>query len=405
MNKIRIVAKREYLKVIKKWSFWLSTLLIPVLIVVIMIVSTVASIESSNKIIGLLDKNKTIIIFDEPKILKEEVLKDKYIFVNNFEKGKKSVIDKSSELFIYIPRDLSNDNPVQVHIQDQGTFASLGLDDSVSKIITESVYSNLSEFEQRLLQERLPQKTYSYKDGIIVDSSPAKLILPIGAIIIYIILTMFATNYLLASVSEEKENRIIEIILSTVSTRDLIWGKIIGQIGVVLTQVGLLLFLPILGFIIIGTLSSSALNIDLGITPIQVILAIFYVFINFLTIAALMVGAGAAMPSYNDSQNFATVFIMIGIAPLYFITALLADPSGTVSTVLSYTPLTAGLVLMFRNAMNAISPVEIIISGIVLIFYAYVAMVLAFKLFEFGSLEYGKRISFLDFGKGLIKKK
>lgn len=404
MSKLTIVAKREYLKVVKKWSFWLTTLFLPILIIIVLVISTIASIESSNKLINFLSDDKKIAIFDESKILKEDALNEKYIFVSSVEDGKNLILDELAAIFIYIPRNISNEQPVQVHMQDQGIFASFELDDSVGIVIKESVYSNLTDVEQKLVQEKLPQKIYSYKDGQLTDNNPAKLIVPIGAILIYIILTTFATNYLLMSVSEEKENRIIEIILSTVSTKDLIWGKIIGQMGVVLTQVGLMLFLPVIGFIIIGSISSISLNIDLGITPFQILLAFFYIIVSFLTISALMVGAGAAMPSYKDSQSFASIFIVLGITPMYFITALLADPSGTVSTILSYVPLMSGLVLMFRNSLNAISPFEIVISGIVLVSYAYISMILAFKLFEFGSLEYGKRISFMEFGRSVVKR-
>jgi ABC-2 type transport system permease protein len=207
------------------------------------------------------------------------------------------------------------------------------------------------------------------------------------------------------SVSEEKENRVIEIVLSTIKSKSLIFGKIIGQVAIVVTQVLFLLLLSLLVLLIFK--DSIPIQIDLGditITLGQILLAGFYAFLSFFILACTMVGVGAAMPNYKDAQSFSSIFIFLSIIPIYFVTTIIADPTGTVARVLSYLPFTNGIVLLFRSTLGALTPFEIILSGAVLILYAVIAVFVAFRLFEIGSLEYSRKITLKEF-KGIFKRK
>lgn len=202
--------------------------------------------------------------------------------------------------------------------------------------------------------------------------------------------------------------------LSSVTPKELIGGKIIGLIGIILTQVILLILLSIAGIaFVIFLLSSQAgssailpsINLaTLNINPLQILLDIIYIFLGFIVMACTMVGVGSAMPTYRDSQSFASVFIILSIFPMYFVSLIIAEPSGTIAQIFSYFPYSAGLILLFRNALGVLSPLEIILSLVLLIVYSYLIFVIAFKLFEFGSLEYTKKISFKDFFLNIIKR-
>ena len=242
-----------------------------------------------------------------------------------------------------------------------------------------------------------------YKDGIETKIGISNFILPIVSIVIYILFTSFATNYLLMSVSEEKENRMIEIILSSVTSKQLIWGKIIGQVAVILTQMALLI-----GFALLALkIASPSLPINLGdiqINPWQIVLAVAYILCGFIILANTMVGAGAAMPNYKDAQSFSTIFILLSILPVYIVTYILTDPNSLIAYVMSYFPYSAPTILLLRSALGALGPVEIVVSLVVLGFYIYITGVLAYKLFEYGALEYNQKISFSNFFKSISKK-
>jgi ABC-2 type transport system permease protein len=195
-------------------------------------------------------------------------------------------------------------------------------------------------------------------------------------------------------VSEEKESRMIEILLTSISSRSLLIGKLIGLLGVILTQMLLLSAFAVIGFMIV----KSQINIpfsfsDLVFDPIQIVYAVLCIILGFLVLASVMVGVGSAMPSLKEAQSFSSMFMILTIFPLYFAGILVSDPDSTLAKVLSFVPITAPLVLLFRNAFNVITPLEMGLSLVALIVQLIISVYLAVKLFEIGSLEYKEKIS------------
>ena len=141
----------------------------------------------------------------------------------------------------------------------------------------------------------------------------------------------------------------------------------------------------------------------LQINPLQIFLAIYYLICGFLILAFTMVGVGAAMPSYREANSFSAVFIMLSIFPIYFFAFILAEPSGPLAIALSYFPYTAPMILMLRNALGVMPPLEIILSLVALPLYILGVSFLAYKMFEFGVLEYNQKVSFKAFFKSLTK--
>jgi ABC-2 type transport system permease protein len=106
-----------------------------------------------------------------------------------------------------------------------------------------------------------------------------------------------------------------------------------------------------------------------------------------------MAGVGALVPTAREAGGLVAFFLICALSPFYFITALVADPTGSTAVITSYFPLTAPLVLVLRNALGALSPTEIGLSIVAMAAYIAIAFVLAVKLFELGALEYGQRLS------------
>jgi ABC-2 type transport system permease protein len=394
MNKIFIVAKREFFKVVKKRTFWLTTLLFPVFIVVISLISGLSAQATEDLGKKLREEENDIIIVDDSGLVNKEVYKDYYQFEESKETQLERVKTAEIDALIYFPDDLTTEK-LEIYIQDKGLFSNTRFDFEGQEILKQSILLNLPQELSSLVNKAPESDVTVYSKGEVVDASFNRFIVPAVFTAIYFTLTMFATSYLLMSVSEEKENRIIEIVLSTVSPKQLVWGKILGQVAVVITQVAVLMALSVVALILISKVGGASIPIDLSqvvVTPLQIIVSLAIVILSFLTIAGVMVGAGAIMPTYKEAQGLSTVFVILAVAPLYFFTILLAEPSGTIAKVLSYVPLTSGLVLIFRSSLNALEPIEIVLGLGALVIYAYLSLVLAHKLFEIGSLEYGKRL-------------
>lgn len=413
-NKILIIAKREYKKIITSKGFWAGTLLLPLLMVVIGAVSVISQDQLEAKLQKATQEAKLILIVDDSKLIAtdSEIFSQPQIKLSTDLQGSIEQVRKSeADAVIYYPSNLTSNFKADIYSKDEGILSLGKYDDFASSLVKNSVLAEIKDpAKLATFNAKLSFNQKYFKDGSEVDNNPTKFIIPFVSIILYFLFTSFATNYLLMSVSEEKENRMIEIILSSVHPKELIWGKILGQVGVILSQMVIFLVFALLAFKFGAT--SINLPIDLSnvqINPLQVIIAIFYIVSGFLILANTMVGSGAAMPTYRDAQSFSTIFIMLSIFPIYAFAFILADPNGILSYVTSYFPYSAPIILLLRNALGAIGPIEMLVSMAVMLLYIYITGVLAYKLFEFGALEYNQKISFKSFLKTFkltfIKKK
>lgn len=418
MNKSIIVGKREFLKVIRKPSFWISTLFLPIFIVIVTLISGYSSMQLEEKLKSESENATKIIIVDNTNYINPAIYSDKIVGSNDLDSAIAEVVAGSADALIFYPEDLVTSKEIQIYSQDKGFFLNETYNNISSEFLKQSILLEVNDSNKiEVYNSDFTYNVKTYKDGVETNFSLSDLLIPGISLIVYFMLTTFAVNYLLMSVSEEKENRVMEIVLSAISPKDLIIGKLIGLIGVIFTQVILLTLLSIVGLIFtssilsgqasaLSNLGSSFGSLNISGTELlgQILLGVIFTFTGFFILACTMVGVGAASPTYKEAQSLSSIFVLTSIFPIYFITIIISDPSGTLAQVFSFIPFTASFVLLFRNALGVLSLPEILIGIITLIIYCIVFVVIAFKLFEYGALEYNRKISFRDFIKTLNKK-
>jgi len=392
-NKIFLVAKREYFKNIRKPAFWLATLALPALIIAVGFVSGYSTRAAEKKAREELANAKEILVLDKSNYINPDSLTSPYVPISSEVEGISKVkSNEASALFIY-PENILESRQVTIHAKDPGLTSRGSFQSAATNLLKNQLISRLGE-TQPLVQENLKTDSTFYLDGEVVEFEIGDFIVPGLAVVMYFFLTFLSSSFLLLSVSEEKENRMMEIILSILTPKQIIWGKIFGLIALALTQLVVLVTLAVVGFQALSL--SLPFAIDLGsisIDPMQILLSIFYATSGFLLMATIMVGTGSAMPTYREAQSFTSIFIMLSIFPIYFASLIISDPTGPIAMVISYFPFTAPLVLLARNALGALGSWEILLSLILLPIYVIGGFYLAFKLFELGSLEYSEKIT------------
>jgi ABC-2 type transport system permease protein len=393
MKRALIIAKREYIKVITKPTFWLSVFLPPLLVLIIGFISGYSSKVAADKIKEQATQAKTVYIQDDSKLINPQLFNGAFKVTENKETAQKEVVDGKADAFIYIPQNVLESGNIEIFQEDKGIFSNGRFGDVVQELLKASVLTQVPNQESVKVFSNPPEVTIrSYKEGKEVNNSFERFIVPIISVIVYFMLTTLGASYMLMSASEEKENRAIETILSLVKPSELFLGKLIGLVGIVLTQLFVLTGLSLGTVFAAGTqlpINLSGITID----PLQIILAVFYTFAGFLIIANTMLAVGAAAPNYKDAQSMSSTFIILSIFPVYFFTLILSEPNGTIAQVISYIPFASSLVLIMRNALGALPFWEIGLSIVVLLVYIGISFFAAFKLLEIGALELNKKIS------------
>ena len=193
-------------------------------------------------------------------------------------------------------------------------------------------------------------------------------------------------QYLMQGVSEEKESRILESLLCTVSPEDLLFGKLLGLGGAGFTMVGIWIAA---GSLIAG---QAALVMPLHIPPAMVAVALAYFVLGFLFYGSLMLMVGALTSNMRESQQFSVVFSLLNFSPLFMITSLLGHPEAPKSVLASLFPPTAPVSMVLRmNAPSFAVPAWQIALSLALLAAAVVVVVfIAARIFRIALLLYGK---------------
>lgn len=208
---------------------------------------------------------------------------------------------------------------------------------------------------------------------------------------ILLIMSIFASSgYLLQGLGEEKENRIMELLLSSVSTRQLLIGKVLGLGAAGLVQIVIWL----LSAVFLVRLASNIIGGEL--TTIQIpdnllFLGIIYFILGYLLFAVLQAGIGAIGATARESQQMTVVLILPAMVPFYvFILFLQDNPDHVLGTILTLIPLTAPMSVFIRLGTSEIPAWELVLSIGLLVAGIIGGLVLAAKAFRVFLLMYGK---------------
>jgi ABC-2 type transport system permease protein len=199
-----------------------------------------------------------------------------------------------------------------------------------------------------------------------------------------------SSGYLMQAVVEEKENRTMEIIITSVSPVQLMAGKIIGDIAIGLTQLGVWLVFIVLGISIGGRYVSWLQQISL---PVEVLaLAAVVLAPAFVMFCALTAALGATVTEGREAQQVTGLFSLVIWLPYFFIALLIEHPNSPLALGLSFFPLTAPLTVLLRAGFTEIPGWQLATSSIILVLSAVGSLWLAGRAFRLGMLRYGQRL-------------
>lgn len=223
---------------------------------------------------------------------------------------------------------------------------------------------------------------------------------PLAAGVFLIVSVFTSSGYLMQAVVEEKENRTMELLATSVSPMQIMGGKIVALISVGLTQVLAWSFFPILMVLLARASVPFLRNIAIdwkmiglmGITALP----------TFLLVSSLMATIGATVTEAREGQQVSTLVTLPVMAPFMLLSVIMLNPQGLIAVILSFFPLTAALTLLIRVAFATVPVWQIAVSEILLILSAVGSVWLAGRVFRIGMLRYGKRMGWKEVFQAVI---
>lgn len=213
--------------------------------------------------------------------------------------------------------------------------------------------------------------------------------IPLGVGFLLIVALMMNASLLLASVAEEKESRVVEIILSSVPADQLLFGKVLGVVAAGLLQIAI--WMVMVSVIPILIMSAVPQPIEFDVPIGRLVLGGSFVVLGFVFYGCLLAGFGSMGSTYKESQQLTVGIILFACVPMMAWMTFINDPNGMVARVLSMIPLFAPIAMMLRLGVGQIPAWEVAASLVILLLSIWGAVKLSAKLFRVGTLMYGKR--------------
>ncbi len=206
---------------------------------------------------------------------------------------------------------------------------------------------------------------------------------PVGLMMLIFISVMMTAQPALQAVIEEKQQRIAEVLLGSVNSADLMFGKLLGYVGVSLTLVSVYLGLALVAAYYYGFLSV--------LPPALIAWMLGFVALAVLLYGAVFLAVGAAVSDIKESQNLMMPMMIVLMAPLFVWTQIIAEPLGSFATILSLIPPMTPMLMPMRVAVSDAVPLWQPILGFALtLLTALIVIVAAGRIFRIGILIHGK---------------
>jgi len=436
MNKIGLIIEREYMTRVKRKSFLLTTLIVPIVIIGFYAVIIAVSIsgESNTQRIAIIDEAN--LFNNKIELSKNEKSSYTFIFNETEQSYKNKYKSDGYSLFLYIPKG-GDKIPGQIKLHSQAAvnlFAKSSLERKINAAIE----------KKRLADANIDPEIYKTIKADVeientIDSSKgeqkgvagvAYAISFIAGILIYMILLIYGTM-VMRGVMEEKTNRIAEVIVSSAKPFQLMMGKIVGIGAVGLTQFAIWIVLMSVLQLIVPLIfpdffhqisnpaimanpalqqanTSKLMTIVQGLhsLPIAKILLcfIFYFFGGYLLYAALFAAIGSVVSEdQQEAQQLVFPVMMPLILGFVIMTKAINDPDSGLAVFGSMFPLTSPIVMMGRITYGVpwwqlATSMILLVSGF--LFFTW----LTAKIYRTGILLYGKKVTWKEMWKWLVRK-
>ena len=391
-----LVARREYLRTVRRRGYIFGTILLPVGIAFLMAVSMFFSTDgfSSDG-----EASGTIVIVNASDVP-----------ISDFESGSAELrilgeAEATSQLeagdiseYYLVPADFRSSGEVKRIETDAGLDiarleAQQGNEGLLRYVILDALLREAGispDDASRILQGFTVTAVTLEGDAVSATDIAAGVAVPIVFVAIFMISIFMTSGYLLQSVTEEKENRVVEIVLSSIPATPLMGGKIIGLGGAGLTQVAIWV---VSALVAIPLLSNQVPDLgSISLDPTVLLLALAYFVLGYLAYGAIFAAIGAMAPGNREAQQYSGFLGFAAALPLIASSLYLTDLTSPLVLALSLFPLTAPTSMLLVLGLSESIPWWLVGASLVsLTLFALLAAWASARIFRATVLLYGVR--------------
>ena len=394
-HNLSTVISFEFRRTITKRRFWAITLIIPILVFGLgglIIASNVSTANTADQ-----QKNSRFeFLYTDDSGLIDATIAKQYggTQIASEAEGVEEVQIGGTPAYFAYPADPAKQT-VRVYGEDSGVFQNSKYSAVAESLLSASVEQKLdSPTDVAVLRGDVKTSTTTFADGKRAPGFEA--ILPaLVFLAAFFIVIVFLGNQMLNSTLEEKENRVTEMILTTINPTNLLVGKVISLFAIGLIQIAVFALPVVVGYLFFRD-QLAIPNFDLSslvFDPQKMIIGALITIGGFALFTGTLVAIGAIMPTAKDAGPIFGVLMILIFIPFYIVTLVVSDPTAPIVELFSWFPYSAPVTALLRNAFGSLPLWQGLALGAELLILAAVVLRIAVQLFRYGSISYGSRVS------------
>jgi ABC-2 type transport system permease protein len=306
-------------------------------------------------------------------------------------------VRRTIKSYYVLPPDYLQTGSVLAHSSEQSALGPWGSGGHLSKLLRQRLTAErLSQaVADRLVEPIAKREAFRVRaDGTRVaegrEAMVGRLVLPFGFVLLLFTSILMSGSYLIQATATEKENKVVEVLLSSATADEVMTGKLLGLGGAGLMQVmvwiGMLLGMH-------SAFSELVAPLQVDVSWQAVALAPMLFVAAYLFLGSLMLGTGSLGGNVRESQQLGMLWAFVATVPLLFLPMLIAEPHSAVAQLLTWIPFSAPATLVFRVSIDpdGITLWEIVGSLVMLVMSTWLSVRVASRLFRIGLLLTGVR--------------
>lgn len=390
MRNYWLMARHEYLKRVRTRSFLLTTLGVPALIVVIIVVGAIAASSGGSDLpVGYVDNAGLL----DPGLYAEPYLgdmEDRVALAPFADTGSARAALEAGEIqgYFVLPPGYPTDPQIEVYYQgdypSQRDFADFVRANLLAR-------TDLDADAQAWLLAGPSVTVRDFASGREIGGDAfASVVLPLLGGFFFFFAVMGASGFLLQIVADEKENRTMEILITSINPLELIAGKALGLIAVALTQITLWALAVVVSVVIAARFVDFLDNLTIPWSFLLIM--VLYFLPAFGLMAGMMTVIGSAVTELQQGQQIAGVLNLLFIAPFFFFVLIFSNPHSPLLTFMTFFPTTSFMTVAMRWGVTGVPAWQLVTSWLLLVATAAFMIWIASRVFRLGMLRYGQRM-------------
>jgi len=408
--KVHHIIRREYLENVRRKSFMVSTILVPLLMAAFFVLPVLLAMFVPDRQYRVAVVDQVGGVGGDVAAALVDTLKNgdaKYVIESITASGDKFASEREAriaavqrgelDIVIAVPAAVLEEGKAEYVTREARNF---NIFERFTDVVSDAIVARRLEAQgfdfQRVRRLTEPVDLEMSRVSDTGEVQEKNFLAEYGLVFIFVmILYMAILSWgitISRSIVEEKGSRVIEVLLSSITARDLMIGKLVGVGLAGMTQLAIW---AVVGLAMSGYAAASAVSVlqSLDIPPAVFGYLIVYFLLGFLLYSALFMTVGAACSTEQDAQQFQGLITLPMIVPLMTLMLLIQNPASTFAVVLSMIPLFAPMMMLARIILLQPPAWQILLSVLLLGAAIYLSITFAARIFRVGILLYGKRPS------------